>query len=344
MYKIPTLEELINDLEKAYKAKIDTKLMPLSVQKANARIFGYALNALYGYAAYIAKQAIPITSEGEYLRRHCATIGLYEKPKSKAYGTILISGNVPAAVAVGEVLNREDGWQYQVVESVILNASTQSIKVEAVTAGAGGNTGAGTVLTFARALEGINPTAVVEVIGAGADAETDEELLRRYLSYMRNLYYGGADSDYEKWALSVPGVSNAWAEGCKMGAGTVTVRIMSPSGVPDEVLCQKVRDYIRSVCPVTVKRIFVVAPLAKVIDIEIANLQPDNAEMKAAVEASVRQYFETEVKPGGEIIISKINFAILGTTNLTDYKLVAPTDNVQCGVGEIAVLGEIKWY
>lgn len=347
-YQVPSLQELIESLEKAYAAENDKikdskKKMPVSVQKANARVLGYAFNALYRYLTYMGNQAIPTSSENEYLRRHCSAIGLYPKQKSKAYGTIIIKGEVSANLAAGEMLRREDGFLYAVQESLTLSTSEQIIKVIADKAGIEGNCAAGTVLTFVKAQEGINSTATVELIGAGADDETDKELLSRYVEYMRNLYMGGADSDYKKWALEVEGVSRAWVYPHAMGAGTVTVRIMTPSGFPDEVLLQKVKDHIDSKRPVTVKRIFILAPTAKLIDIEIANLTPNTPEMKQAITASLLSSFDTNAEPGGMVLVTKIHSAILSTLNLVDYKLVAPVENIQCGSGEIAMLGAIKW-
>ena len=154
---------------------------------------------------------------------------------------------------------------------------------------------------------------------------------------------GGADSDYKKWALEVEGISRAWVYPHEMGAGTVTVRTMSPNGFPDNILLQKVKDYIDGKRPVTAKRIFVLAPLSKPIDIEIANLQPNTQEMRDAITASLSASFNTNSEPGGVVLVSKINSAILSTLNLIDYKLVTPTDNIQCGDGELATLGEITW-
>lgn len=343
-YKAPTLQELIEDLEKAYATHIDdTRKMPVSVQKANARVLGYALNALYEYLEHMGRQIVPTTADGDYLRRHCSQIGLYAKQKSKASGTVLIEGTIDSALSVGEFLRRGDGFQYVVAESVIVSSATQSIKVIADQAGVDGNCAAGTVLTFVNAIAGISPTATVELIGAGADDETDKELLSRYVEYMRNLYMGGADSDYKKWALEVEGITRAWVYPHAMGAGTVVVRGMTPNGFPDEILLQKTKDHIDSKRPVTVKRIYVLAPSSKLINLEIANLQPNTQEMRDAITASLQSSFNTNSEPGGVVLVSKINSAILSTLNLIDYKLVTPTDNIQCADGELAVLGEITW-
>ena len=133
-YQLPTLQELIENFEKNLAAELSkipngSSKMPLSVQKAYSRTNGYALNALYGFVKYMSKQIIPTTSEGEYLRRHCSGIGLYPKQASKSTGTIKVNGTVGNSIAAGELLNREDGWQYAVLETVTLSETKQSIKV-----------------------------------------------------------------------------------------------------------------------------------------------------------------------------------------------------------------------
>ena len=65
--------------------------------------------------------------------------------------------------------------------------------------------------------------------------------------------------------------------------------------------------------------------------------------MRAAVQSAVKNSFNTNRKPGGEVTTAQLNSAILSVLGLKDYHLDAPTANIQLGTGEIAVLGEITW-
>lgn len=58
---------------------------------------------------------------------------------------------------------------------------------------------------------------------------------------------------------------------------------------------------------------------------------------------SLQQSFDNNAEPGGLVLVSRIHSAILSTINLVDYKLVAPTENIQCAAGEIAMLGDVTW-
>ena len=340
----PTLQELIESLEKSLASKIKTTEQPLAVQKANARAWGYAFNALHDRIDYMGLQMIGLTSEGVYLRRHCAEIGLFPKTKTFAYGTVSVPGEVGTELAAGVTLTRDvDGIEYRVLKNTVFESNPQTVEVECLTAGTTGNAAPGVKLSFNTVLEGLEGTATVILIGAGADDETDDDLLARYLTVIRNKYLGGADSDWIKWALEVEGVNRAWVSPCGAGAGTVIVRIMTPTGFPDEILLQKVYDYIASKRPVTVKRFFVISPTAKAIDITISGLQPNTSEMKNSISEALTRTFNLNAEPGGMVLVMKINSGILSVIGLENYHLDSPTADIQLDVGEIATLGTITW-
>ena len=174
-----------------------------------------------------------------------------------------------------------------------------------------------------------------------ADADRDADLLTRYLVFMQNVYYGGADSDYVKWALSVAGVNNAWVEGCVMGPGTVTVWIMTPHGLPDKILCQKVWEYIETVRPVTATRIFVTGPNAKKVTITITDLEPDDEELKTAIEAGLARYFNG-LKKGEDVKVKDVYAAISTVSGIENYHIDL-TEDIEVADTEIAVLEEVIW-
>lgn len=339
----PNLQELIAEFENASTALIGFDEQPLSVQKAKSRQWGYAFNALYARIDYMGQQMIGITSEGEYLRRHCAEIGIFPKDKTTAYGPVLVKAVINSTLTSGTLLTRNDGQQYRITQDAIITTSPQEIELEALEPGATGNCAQGVKLTFNSAVEGVENTAIVKLIGAGADAETDADLLVRYLEFIRNLYLGGADSDYRKWALSVEGVSRAWVEPHGAGPGTVIIRIMTPTGFPDEVLLNKTLAYIKTKCPVTVKRIFVIAPNQKPIDLTIVNLTPDTLEMRAAIIESLNNALNTNAEPGGKVLLARLHAAILSAIGTGNYKLIVPLDDIALDVGEIATLGAVTW-
>lgn len=61
--------------------------------------------------------------------------------------------------------------------------------------------------------------------------ETDEELLARLLEYIRRPPAGGNKYDYQKWALEIDNVANAWCIPLSQGPGTVDVIIAADETV-----------------------------------------------------------------------------------------------------------------
>lgn len=342
-WPVTTLTQRIDSIEKAYQRYISVDKMPLSVQKARARVLGYQINALETYIKYLSKQMVPTTAEKEYLEYHCAAKGIYRKQAVAAVGSITVNGTKGTVIAAGTILNRNvDNVQYRVTETTVLTAETQEIKVECLTNGTTGNCDEGELLTFANAIAGIDTTATVVLIGAGADIETDKDLLVRYLEHVRNVFHGGNDADYVKWALQVEGVNRAWCYPCALGPGTAIVRIMTPQGFPDAILIKKVEDYINSVRPPTYTRFKVLSPTAKAIDFEV-HIVPNNEEIQTAVTLALKSLLDDSSEPEGTVYVSKIHGAILSVSALEDYTLIKPSENITCGLGELAVVGEITW-
>ena len=91
-------------------------------------------------------------------------------------------------------------------------------------------------------------------LSGGVARESLESLRSRVIRSYRVIPHGGAASDYETWALEVPGVTRAWCRGGLLGPGTVTVFIMrdeDPQPVPNDEQLAEVQEYIEPLRPVT---------------------------------------------------------------------------------------------
>ncbi len=343
-YPVPSLKESIEAIEKSYDAKLTLEECPVDERKAEARVLGYAVNSLHGHIQYQGKQIFADSSNHENLLKHGAEIGLFPKTKTNSVGSVSVNAVVGSVIPAGTVLFRPlDNRQYAVTEDTTVEASPQVVNVRALEAGAAGNAEAGEILNFSVVLSGVDNKATVILIGSGADDETDKDFALRIHQTLQSIYHGGNDNDYVKWALQVEGVNQAWAYPCEQGVGSTVVRIMTPNGFPDGILLQKVADYIDTKRPPTYNNFFVVSPIERPIDLTISGLLPDTPEMRAAVQSAVKNSFNTNCKPGGEVTTAQLNSAILSVLGLKDYHLDAPTANIQLGTGEIAVLGEITW-
>lgn len=347
MASIPTVKELTEKYEASYNARTSAEeRMPVDKLHADARATAAVLQGVYQFGKWVLKQQTPQTADVEYLLRHASLKGIIRKDAAKAKGTAVVTGNVGASVLSGKKLTFTDGSEYVVTSGVTLTEDSGTITLEAINAGISGNRNENDVLTFIEAVSGINSTATVISVTGGTELETTESVLYRLLEKEQNSPQGGDADDWKQWALSVQGITQAWVYPHESGAGTVTVRVMSDNdttdGIPTEAILERCRAYLETVRPVTVKRFFVLAPEFQELDLTI-KVDPDTADVRAAVEEELRDFFIRKRQPGGKIFLSQINAAISSVTGEEDHKLLSPTEDVHAGVNKIITLGEIEW-
>lgn len=345
----PSLATLI----KRNQADIESEIQGVDakVRRKNLNILAKAVSlvshTLYGFIAYIARQIIPTSSEGEYLDRHASFyLSGGRKGASFATGFAVFEGTPGAVIEENESLIRSDGLEYQVDESGTFTGATLTLPISAVVAGQSGNAEAGTTLSLSQPIDGVTSTVLVDVdgISGGADVEDNESVIERITERVQNPPHGGAPNDYVKWAKEVPGVTRAWVYPKELGAGTVTVRFVrddDASIIPDAGEVDAVQAYIDARAPVTAN-VTVVPPIADPLDFDI-ELTPNNPAVQAAVQAELDDLIIRESIPAGKLAISHIREAISLAAGETDHVLNSPTADVIAATGHMTVMGVITW-
>jgi uncharacterized phage protein gp47/JayE len=181
-------------------------------------------------------------------------------------------------------------------------------------------------------------------IDGGLDVETDPQLLNRLLKRIRQPPHGGAASDYELWALEVPGVTRAWVFPIQMGAGTVTVLFVCDGEtdiIPVPAKVAEVQGYIDARRPVTAE-VFVAAPVADPLNMAV-KLSPNTAAVQAAVRAEVADLITRDSTPGSPILISRLREAVSIAAGESDNAITSPTADVTHAVGHMAISGNITF-
>lgn len=343
----PTLNEIIDRVLADLSSRVvgvDGAVLRRSVLGAIGRALAGSSHELHGRLDYIARQVFPDSAETEYLDRWASVWGVRRKAAAYAAGSATFTGTSGARIPAGTVLQRQDGALFATTTDAMIAGGTATVPVEATEAGAAGNTPPGVRLSLQQPLGGVQATAVGGELAAGSDTEDDDRLRARLLSRIQQPPQGGADFDYDTWALEVPGVTRAWVYPKEMGPGTVTVRFVrddDASIVPDAAEVAAVQAYIASRRPVTAE-VFVVAPVAVPLDMTI-QIAPNAAAVQAAVEAEIRDVLRREAEPGGTILISHLREAISIAAGEVDHVIVSPTGNVTHATGQIAVPGTILW-
>ena len=121
----------------------------------------------YAYLDYIALQTNPFTSTGEFLAGWMAMKQVFRKPSMAAKSPLAqATGVADSIIPAGTILNRGDGYQYRTDSElktqaagfgvVPVTAILPDITSDVTGGGARGNADAGTLLTLAANIAGVD--------------------------------------------------------------------------------------------------------------------------------------------------------------------------------------------
>lgn len=307
------------------------------------------------YIDWLAKQLLPDSAETEWLDRH-GNIWLKNSDGSKgrkapvfAQGSVLFTGPTAGiAIPVGTILTRSNSITYQTTEVSEIGVSlTADVPTKALTEGAVGNADEGEVISVQTPISGVDGQVTIVSMEGGADEETDEQLRARVLFRIQHPPMGGDSDDYILWATAVPGVTRAW-QNTEMGVGTATVRFLMDQlrsanhGLPEPDDIEAVRAYLDSVRPVTVKDMYVQAPIPYFYDLTISDLEDDSDVVKQRIEDAIKAMEFKRSKPGQTMYRSWVDEAISGALGEDHHELTFATQ-VMPGAGYMPMVGTITY-
>lgn len=305
-------------------------------------------------AAWIYRQVFAMTADRQHIERHAYEFGMARRAASPSQGVIITTG-APDAVYPAGIGYMSGGDLYRTSgEARALANGDVLFHVYSERTGAAANRAGGDMLTLVDpalfpslgALATVSPDG----LGGGADAESDEALRARILDRKRRPPQGGAYSDYEQFALAVPGVVKAWAWPFADGPGTVGVWFLFAGRenlIPTWSDVQAVRDELESWRLIRAG-LSVSAPVPMPIDVEIANLGRDTVETRRAIEASLREMLFERAKPGVAIepfVLSRswLAEAISQAIGESRHILVSPAADVTFAGGQYPILGTVTY-
>jgi uncharacterized phage protein gp47/JayE len=359
-WSTPTLKEvrsLVRDSIRGQLPGADATI-PNSVLRVMSDTQGGLCHLVLQYIDWLSLQLLPDTAETEWLDRH-GDIWLTNADGSQgrkmatfAEGTALATGDENSILPQFSQIFKSDvngnRIGYQTMEQAVMLADAAvPVPVQALDPGAIGNCDPGDFLTLTAPPSPINSTMVVEAIAGGADEESDDDLRARVLKRIRQPPMGGDKTDYEQWALAVPGVTRAWCSPQEMGIGTVTLRFMMDqlradnNGFPLSDDLDTVRSYIDTVRPVTTKDFWVLGPIPQPINVTIGNLNPDTTAARAEIIDSLDAMLLLRSAPGQTIFSAWVSYAIMSAPDVESFDLLDATDYVMPSNGHIAVLGDV---
>lgn len=352
----PTLAELIARTKSDLRGRLEIG-GPL-VRRAMADVLGTVwagtVHHLYGYLDWVARQLFAGTAEKDALLRRAALYGITPTPASFAAGNVTATGTDGSPILAGTILRLDAAIAYRVVTGQTIASGTATLPVVALLAGSAANLAATSPLSFESPVPGVNAAAEVAAggIAGGVNEEGTEEVRDRLKLRLREPPQGGADQDYEAWALAVPGATRAWVYPHELGLGTVVVRFVTDDpetgevGFPDPAAVAAAQSALEAQRPNTAE-VTAAAPTSLAVAFTVA-LTPNNADTRAAVAAELEDLLRREGQPGDvvgsrRIPISKIRTAIGVAGGVEDYELTLPAADVVPGVGQLPIVGVFTW-
>ena len=277
---------------------------------------------------------------GDYLTARCAEYGVDRKLATSAIGTVLITGGQGAFVPAGSLVGVKNGVQFATNDNVTLDAEGKgTVAITCTETGVKGNVQAGTVNTLPMSISGVSSVTNPEATHDGFDAESDEELLKRYRVIVRAPATSGNKYHYYNWAMSIAGVGAAKIVPLWNGAGTVKVIIVNDDmqSASAEII-KSVADYIESVRPIGAT-VTVISPKPKPINITADVIGKVD---KTSFIADINKYIQSRNLDLTYISSAQVG-KILMQQNITDYRNLQlnGTDKVEALDTELLNVGTV---
>jgi uncharacterized phage protein gp47/JayE len=339
-------------------------------------VLAKAVNGLYGYLDWIARQCTPFTATGEFLEAWAALKGVNRKAATPSTGAATFAASGTTSVPAGTAFVRSDGALFTSTAGVSAAGGSVIVPLEANVAGSAGNGAVGLIISLSSGISGVSSQGAISMaLTGGADLELDADLRTRMLEAYAAPAQGGATSDYVSWAEEVAGVTRAWVAPSGNGAGTVVVYFMMDAseaafgGFPqgsDGVASGETRDtaatgdqlavanYIFNGRQPVTPLVYAVAPKPNTVTLTIAGISGASADTKAAIAAAVTAALESNASPGGVTNTSSIEAGIAAISGaagfiITDiaasHGTVSPgvAGNITANAGYLSVAGAITY-
>ncbi|MBG5922593.1 baseplate J/gp47 family protein [Providencia rettgeri] len=336
MFITPTFEQirdtLLNDLKNQLP---DADIGTDSDYFVRASSVASVAEGIYQHQSWIVRQIFPDTADSDYLELHARTRNLTRKPATTAKGVAVVTGSKGAVLPAGSQIRGENVSCFTTAEVTLPENAQATVTIQASQSGTISNLTKPTTGELVNAPMGVNSLVAINQLSGGTDIEADANLLSRLLDIIRRPPAGGNKYDYRRWALEVPGVTNAFVYPLRRGLGTVDIAITSADGLPSRDIIDATQAHIDDVRPVTAKSSLVLAPALKSVDFAV-EVQLEGITLEAAtinVQAEIKSVM-SRLAPGQRLIKSEIETAISLLPGIVDRRVVTPPENVNALVDE----------
>ena len=351
-----TYERLLESTLANAPAGIDTRPGSIYYDAISGVLFRIA--QLYADLDMVGDLISIDTATGKYLEEKAAEKGIYRLPATNACYYVTFEGAQPE---VGERFYN-DGRYF-----ALRKDTDGTYYLEAEEAGTGANgIYSGAPAIPVNNIPGLTVATFGEVLEAGAEQESDDDLRERLREKLAGPAENGNKQHYRTWCEEVEGVGRARIIPLWNGPNTVKGVIIDPNGLPaGDAVVARVQKYVdpdddgdgegdglgEGVANLGA-HFTAVAPESRTINVSFnAVLTVGSTQEKATAEATaaITAYFKklTLDTPDGETIVARISAVgaiISGLPSVLDYNSLmfnGESANIQPGNDAVAVLGEV---
>lgn len=235
-YKVPSLDDAHRFLISFWKAlfPLSAVMSKFSYHWKRLRAYAAVSGDLHDHISVAQDDVMPDSSTGAFLDRWLEINGLERKGATGARkaNALRVMGTIATAVPyLSQWTHTPTGFQYVVTEAGAVIGAQKYVDVDVAALGDTADVGAATRLLSGEQLTLNTPVAgitnqaklVLDLDEDGFDQEQDAAASPRMLQVMGSPRMGGSTDDFVKWALSVSGVSYAYAYANRAGLGSMDV-------------------------------------------------------------------------------------------------------------------------
>jgi len=167
-------------------------------------------------------------------------------------------------------------------------------------------------------------------------------LRQRVLETFRRLPNGANAAFYQQGALTFPEVAAARVLPRSRGIGTVDVIISAQTGLPDEDLLCRVRNWFEQRREIAVD-VAVLAPVLKTVDVavKVKTQESRKAAVHQAVTEALTGLFDGSLL-GRDLLRARLGEVIFGVDGVENYEILSPAADVGVEANELPRLGTLR--
>lgn len=223
-------EEMLSRISNDYDKSIGSFVYDVTSPPADQ--FGKAYESL---DRVVDKMDIDKLKNGELEKRVYQRSGITRKKATYATTNVTITGQAGAVINIGDKVS-SDSINFSFQESkTISSTGNVSVLVKCDVPGVDGNVPANSIKNFPITLQGLTSVTNPEPVTNGYDAESDEDLLKRYYEKIQTPPTSGNKAHYKNWAKEVTGVGDAKVFPLWNGDNTVKVVIIDSNKSPASI-------------------------------------------------------------------------------------------------------------